>query len=116
MAFDFVLHAGDTYEPLEAVLRDGRGAYIDPTGTTPVLSMWPHTVPEDTANTIDAAPMTVAALTLPDGTIRTGVRYDWASGQTATRGEYDAKIVLTWQGGKRETFPKRRPFFRVLIW
>jgi len=87
----------DTSPPLRAqIVNASNGQPLDLTGATVRF----HMVDEDGALSVDAAALIEAPET--NGI----VRYDWAAGDTANAGHFDAEFEITLLGGAKETHPQ----------
>lgn len=99
----YVISKGDTARYLEATLKDrstttpGTFSAVDLTNCTVKLYMTPKG--SHSTKTVNGATVTVVSATA--GT----VRYQWASNDIATVGEYDAQFVVTNAASKETTFP-----------
>lgn len=77
-------------------------------GAAVVFSMRPR---GGGATVIDRA----AASVHGDASVSSVVRYDWAVGDTADAGSYEAEFEVTYLDGSVETFPNRG-FISVQVW
>lgn len=91
----FTIKQGDRLPSIEATLAGADGP-ADLTGATVKFLM--RTKGASPTILIDAAATVVGAVL---GT----VRYDWASGDTATIGKHQAEWEVTFSSGKKQTFP-----------
>lgn len=96
---DFNIKVGDRLPALPLTLIGADGEPLNITDATSVrVRMWiPHR-PGARAYVVDAVPVTVDAAT-------GSLRYDWAAGDTDVCGEYAVDVLVTWSGGRRQTFP-----------
>ena len=98
MANEFYLKQNNTKPSLAVqLLTDGSIVNLD--GATVKFHM--GTVVDSQATIVDAATGTV--------------RYDWASGDTAKNGMYEAEFKVTFSDGKVETFPNNGYMFVNII-
>lgn len=95
MASDFTLKAHDTMPPIQATLSSGGSAMNLTTATSVKFIM--KAVAGLTAKV--ASP---AVIVTPASGV---VRYDWATGDTDTPGDYTAEWEITWAAGKKQTVP-----------
>ena len=98
---DYYFKTGDTYSPLEAVLKDADSNPVDISAATAVtFSMRPV---GSTTNTINAA----AATNLDDGSSanRGRVRYIWEASDVLNTGDFYGEFTVTFSGAD-ETFPR----------
>lgn len=93
----FIIKKGDTFTPLEAVLRDISGR-VNLTGATVVFSM------KSIAGVlkVNAQPATIGEQTISAGS----VSYEWADDDVDTVGKYRGEFVATFPNGKSVTFPR----------
>jgi len=102
----FTIKTGDTSPAIEYTL-------LEPDGTTPQslvgASVRFHMRLQNTSG--DAAVDSAATITDDAGG---GVRYSWATGDTAIAGTYDAEFEVTFSDGTVETFPNSN-FITVII-
>lgn len=94
---------GDTLVSIYAQLVDADGNPVDLTGNTITFRM----VDSAGAVTVAAAAVIVTALT-------GHVRYDWATADVDTVGDFSAWFIRT-SGGETEHFPGQGNFLRVRI-
>ena len=97
---DYYFKTGDTYSPLEAVLKDADSNPVDISAATAVtFSMRPV---GSTTNTINAA-----AVNLDDGSAanRGRVRYVWQASDVLNAGDFYGEFKVVFNGAD-ETFPR----------
>lgn len=96
MTSDFTIKAHDTAPSIQASLTSN-GAAVDLTGATGVSFIMKPSLGTGTAV------KSVAVIVSPP--TAGVVRYDWASTDTATPGDYLAEWEVTWSASKKQTFP-----------
>jgi hypothetical protein len=92
--YDITIKRGDTRHAIKAVLKDASGAPVDLTGCSVNFHMAPLNRPaviSRAAHIEDAGNGEVWMV--------------WAPGETDAAGFYQAEFEVTYQDGKRETFP-----------
>ena len=94
---DFWIKQGDTLPSLDAVLKDSKGTPVDLTTATAVR----FDLRRSEGGTLLGG---AAALR---GGVAGGVRYNWAPADTTIAGIYNGEFVVTFPGGKEETFPSQ---------
>lgn len=97
---DFTIKRDDTAPPIEATLQKADGSAVAIEGATVrfhMLTMAREVVVDQAAEIVDAN----------EGT----VRYEWAAGDTDTRGLFLAEWEVTFATGEVETFPNDRHLY-----
>lgn len=102
----FYIKQNDTSPSLRARLEDGVGNDVDLTGASVRFHMKP--IGTSVAN-VDAA-----AIVVVSASENNLVQYDWAVGDTASVGSYQAEFEVTRSDGTIETFPNNG-YIRVEI-
>jgi BppU N-terminal domain len=92
---DFTIKAHDRLPAIAATLVDAEQVPVNLTGATITFIM-----ADATSRIVKTA--SAAVLVNPE---QGQVRYDWASIDTATAGDYVAEWQVTYAGGKQQTFP-----------
>lgn len=102
MAADWSMKQHDHRPSIQATLS----ADLSPAGTTVNFIMRPTL---SGAVKVNAAAVIVGTRIITpvtgDPYTVTDVRYDWATGDTDTAGQFQAEWQVTWTGGKKQTFP-----------
>lgn len=94
---DFTIKRGDTWSPIEAILKDQSGP-IDLTTASKVKMLL-----KSGSTLIMTGPVTIAP---NQSTNETGkVTYEWEEGDTATIGTYNCEFEIEWESGKIESVP-----------
>jgi hypothetical protein len=99
----FYLKVGDTSPALKCSVLPKT---VDLTGATVQFSM--------RASPGGAIKVNKAAAAVVTATVNPAVSYDWQAANVDTEGEFDAEFLVTYPGGKKETFPNSE-FIKVII-
>lgn len=92
---DITMGQGDTLPSLRTILRLGADP-VNLTGATVEFLFLP----------IGGGP-SKGGLCVINDPLTADVQYDWAAGDTASAGVYNAKFEATFPGGKKMSFPNR---------
>lgn len=102
----FYIKQGDRLPPVEAALQRADGTAVTLAGATVKFLM-------RVRGTVAPVVVDAAAVVVDAGTGQ--VRYDWADGDTATVGDYDAEFEVTvTASGKKQTVPNNG-YLRVKV-
>ena len=105
----FTIKKGDRREPLTVTLRGSDGQAADLSGLAPAAITFRMRKAGAAVSTVDAA---VTRIESPATAGR--VTYEWAAGDTAEPGLYDAEWEVTFADGKPATFPSEG-FFTIHV-
>lgn len=100
---DFEITQGDTSPSLSATLEDAVGDPVDLNDATVQLIMEPQ-------RGADLTPTATGSAFIEDPPVAGNVRFDWVVGQTDVPGGYDGRWLVTFQSGRKESFPNDGPF------
>jgi hypothetical protein len=92
--YDVIIKRGDTHNCIKAVLKGANGSVVDLTGCSVKFHMAPL-----------RQPAIVSRATHIEDAEAGEVWVVWAPGETDAAGFYQAEFEVTYQDGKRETFP-----------
>ena len=92
--YDITIKRGDTRHAIKAVLKDASGAPVDLTGCEVKFHMAPLN-----------RPAVISRAAHIQDAVTGEVWFVWASGETDIAGVYRAEMEVTYQDGRKETFP-----------
>ena len=99
---DFTIKKGATAPAIQARLKAKDGTTVTLTGATVKFSMRDKITQVVKVN---KAAATIVSATPPADPDDPNVEYSWASGDTDTKGNYEAEWEVTYSGGAVEIFP-----------
>lgn len=106
-AADFYIKEGDRSPSLLVTCVDEDGVIIDLTAA--IAAKFYMINPGDTTVKVDGTAGTIV-VPVTDGKLR----YDWATADTDTPGDYDGEFEVEWSDGTKTTFPNFR-FLRIKV-
>jgi hypothetical protein len=102
----FYFAQSDTAPSLTDTLYDGNGAVVDITGASVTFTM---------TDRFGAVVINAAAATIVGGGTAGTVQYAWQANDLLKPGWYRGRFVVTFSGGKIETFPNSDGSYTLLI-